>query len=142
MSRSSARRGQAEPLAALVAVVAVGAGVSLYAGALADARIAGAGPGPGPGPGSDPDATAGTAADRALERVAPVGVARPGRMADLPSVAPSGYRLNATLTCGTERWTVGPPAPSSATARADRPTSVRTAPGRIRPGTLRVVIWS
>lgn len=136
MSRSSARRGQAEPLAALVAVVAVGAGVSLYAGALADARIAGA------GPGSDPDATAGTAADRALERVAPVGVARPGRMADLPSVAPSGYRLNATLTCGTERWTVGPPAPPSATARADRPTSVRTAPGRIRPGTLRVVIWS
>lgn len=135
MSRSSARRGQVEPLAALVALVAVGAGVSLYAGALADARTDRGG--------FDP--TVETVADRALEHVAPVGVARSVRMSELPSVAPSGHRLNATLTCGDDRWTVGPSAPATASpaaSRATRPTSVRVAPGRIRPGTLRVVIWS
>jgi len=135
MSRSSAHRGQVEPLAALVALVAVGAGLSLYAVALADARA--------DRDGSDP--TVETVADRTLERVAPAGVARPGRTSELPSVAPSGYRLNATLTSGDDRWTVGPSAPAAGSptaSRATRPTSVRVAPGRVRAGTLRVVIWS
>jgi len=132
MSRSSARRGQVEPLAALVAVVAVVAGVSLYAGALADAHP--------DRPSSAP--TVETAADRAVEAIAPAGVARPRRMSELPSVAPEGYRLNATLAAGDARWTVGPPVTKRTASGTIRPTSVRLAPGRIRPGRLRVVIWT
>ena len=132
MSRSSARRGQVEPVAALVALAAVCAGLSLYAGVLDDARAVG------------PDETATTApvvADRARARLAPTAVADPDRLERALGAAPDGYRLEATLACPDERWTVGPEPPAMAD-RATVPVSVRVAPGRVRPCRLGVVVWA
>ncbi|MFC7155587.1 hypothetical protein ACFQPA_08960 [Halomarina halobia] len=130
MSRSSGRRAQVEPVAALVALVALSLAVSLYAGVAVESVA----------PDADDGGTAATAADRAVALVAPAGVATP---ADLPAVtdaAPAGYRLNATLSAGGERWHLGPAAPSTA-PHATRPVSVRLSPGRVVPGTLSVVVW-
>ncbi|WP_254543355.1 DUF7285 family protein [Halomarina pelagica] len=131
MSRSSARRAQVEPVAALLAVVVLCLAVSLYAGVVTDFVATD----------SNADGTTAIAADRAVALVAPAGVATP---ADLPAAvdaAPAGYRLNATLDAGGERWHLGPAAPPTA-PRATRPVSVRLAPGRVVPGTLAVVVWS
>lgn len=138
MSRSSGRRAQVSPMAALVAVVAVGIGLSLYAGALdASTRP--------PDTGVEP--TAGTVADRTVDVLAPAGVATPARLAELagPSprlhVVPAGYRLHATLAADGRRWRVGPSPPADV-HRATRAVGVRVAPGRVVPGRLEVVIWS
>lgn len=128
MPRSSARSGQTE-LAALVAVLAVCLGLSLYAGVL-DAAL--------------PDATGSSPARTAADRVADLarvgGVVRPGRLDRGLSAAPVGHRLNATLRAADRTWHVGPPVPSRATT-ATRRVSVRVAPGRVRPGQLRVAVW-
>lgn len=122
-------RGQVEPLVALVAVVAVCIGLGLYAGVLDATRSV------------DADrATVETVASRALDAVAPTGVASQNRLAEALDAAPDGYRLNATLLSGSHRWSVGP-APTGRGRTADRPTGVRLAPGDVRPGTLRVVLW-
>lgn len=128
MSRSSGRRAQVEPVAALAAVFAVCAGVALYAGVL---------------PGVLPDDSSGNPAEPALvsvhDEVTTLGVADPGR---LPSAtAPDGYALNATLSVADERWSVGPDVEGTTNA-AERSVSVRTAPGVVRPGTLRVEVWA
>ncbi|MFC5970636.1 hypothetical protein ACFPYI_04755 [Halomarina salina] len=139
MSRSSARRGQVEPVAALVALAVVCAALSLYAGVLGD-TLAVTG-------GSSSDPTAESVADRARGHLTPAGVADPDRLDGVPGTAPDGYRLNATLACrdagaGTGgEWTVGPAPPSTA-ERAVVPVSVRVAPGRVRPCRLAVVVWS
>ncbi len=140
MSRSSARRAQASPLTALVALLAVAAGLSLYAGVLDTSLRAPGGP----------DPTAGTVADRTLDSLAPAGVATPDRLAGLRDAAtrsrvvPAGHRVNVTLTVRGDRWRAGPspPARSGRPAEAVRTTSVRLAPGRVVPGRLRVVVWS
>ena len=139
MSRSSARRAQVSPTAALVALLAVGAGLSLYAGVL-DASVRS---------GETSDTPVPIVADRTLDRLAPAGVATPARLRRFDSrsnrsrVAPDGYRVNVTLAAGGERWRAGPPIPTTArTARAVRTPAVRLAPGRVVPGRLRVVIWS
>lgn len=118
-----------EPLAALVALAAVALALSLYAGVL-EASLPG-----------DSDRTAAVTADRALAAVAPDGVARPARLADAVAVAPEGYRLNATLTTGDRRWTAGPDRPPDRDGQR-RQVAVRLEPGRVRPGALRVVVWS
>lgn len=118
-----------EPLAALVALAAVALALSLYAGVL-EASLPG-----------DSDRTAAVTADRALAAVAPDGVARPARLADALVVAPEGYRLNATLTTGDRRWTAGPDRPPDRDGQR-RQVAVRPEPGRVRPGALRVVVWS
>lgn len=128
MSRSSGR-AQVEPLVALVAVAAVCLGLSLYAGVLDDALR------------DRPErATAETVADRALAEVAPAGVARPPLLPAVEGAAPDGYLVNVTLVAGEYRVAVGPVAPDRART-ATRPTGVRVAPGEVRPGALRVVVW-
>jgi hypothetical protein len=125
MSRSSGR-GQVEPLAALVAVVAVCAAVSLHAGVL-DARI-------------DALADNGPSPERTLDRVHDRmwngSTVDPGRLT-LPTV---DVQANASLATANRRWTVGPAPPSDA-ARAARPTAVRLGPGRVEPARIRVVVW-
>ncbi|MFC6836505.1 DUF7285 family protein [Halomarina ordinaria] len=136
MSRSSARehsggarrRGQVEPLAALVALVVLCLAVGVYAGVVSDVLADGE---PGPT----------VAADRAAALVAPTGVAAPPDLPRALDAAPEGARLNATLVAGDRRWRVGPPAPPGEPT-ASHPVSVRLAPGRVVPGTLRVVVWS
>jgi hypothetical protein len=131
MSRSSARRGQVEPTAALAAVFGVVVGLGLYAGVLADAT-----------PADRERDLAGPAVERVHDRLAgDDGVAHPDRLSAATDAGPDGYRLNATLRVAALRWTVGPRPPPTADA-ATRRTSVRIAPGRIDPGVLRVEVWA
>jgi len=130
MSRSSGRRGQL-PVVALVAVAVVGLALGVYAGVLDRA-----------GPAPTTRATAEITVDRAVDVVAPAGVARPASLGRAQSVRPGGYDANVSLAVGGERWSVGPPVPSDGDADvAVEPVSVRVAPGRIRSGRLRVVVW-
>lgn len=136
MSRSSARRAQVSPVAALVSLLAVCVGVSLYAGVI-DTSVRSLG---------GPDPVAGTVADRTLDALAPTGVTTAARLAAFPSpsdaaAVPDGYRANLTLVTGGERWQTGPPTPPDA-AHAVRSVGVRRRSGRVVPGRLRVVIWS
>lgn len=127
MSRSSGS-GQAEPLAAILAVLALGAGLSAYAVVL-DATV--------PAPDRD---LAGPTIDRVERAVTEAGVVDPTAVADGPGAGPDGYRTNVTLDVGGRTWHAGPPAPSRADG-AEVAVSVRTGPGRVRTGVLRVEVW-
>lgn len=128
MSRSSPRKGQVEPTAALAALFAVCAGVGLYAGVLGGAVAP-----------AERDL-----AEPTLERVHDAtsdgGVVAPDALPAGRAAGPEGHELNVTLAAGDRAWTAGPPPPPAAD-RAARPASVRTAPGRIEPGRLRVAVW-
>jgi len=131
MSRSSAR-GQVEPLAALVSLLAVCAAVSTYATALA-------------GVGYDAERNvAAPALDRVTDGLATGGVANPDRMDQAQRAGPVGYRLNVTLAAAGQRWYAGPTSPGKRadTDTAARSISVRLSPGRVRPGRVRVEVWS
>ncbi|SFR37728.1 DUF7285 family protein [Halogeometricum limi] len=131
-------RGQASPVAALVALFAVCAGLSLYATVLG---------------GSIPVVAEQTVAaptlDRAVDDVSDGGVVSLDRLAsaDAGRYAPDGRSVNVSLTFDTASghdydWAVGPRAPARATDRASRPVSVRLGPGRVDAGRLAVVVWS
>jgi hypothetical protein len=68
------------------------------------------------------------------------GVVPPDRLDRATAHAPSDHALNVTLTTDDRRWAVGP-LPGAAGDRASRVVSVRLGPGRVRLGTLRVVVW-
>ena len=128
MSRSSARAAT-EPLAALIAVFAVSAGLALYAGVLGDtlADVVG-----------DRD-VAGPTADAVERRVTTGGVVDPTLVNDSLAAVPPGYEGNVTLEAE-RRWSVGPTPP----ARADsdsRTVSVALGPATVRRGRLRVAVW-
>lgn len=128
MSHSS-DRAQTEPLAALVAVVAVCLGLSLYVGVL-EAEL----------PGSSERHLADAALERAESTLAPSAVALPPRIDDAQAAGPEGYGTNVTLTTGGRTWRAGPAAPGSADEASTR-LGVRVAPSQVRTGTLRVRIW-
>jgi len=128
MSRSSARAAT-EPLAALVAVFAVGAGLALYAGTLDDAVADAAG---------DRD-LAGPTADAVERRVTTGGVVDPERVSDALAAVPSGYEGNVTLRAE-RQWSVGPTPPAGADTD-DRTVSVALGPATVRRGRLTVAIW-
>lgn len=134
MRRSSGRAGT-EPLAALVAVAAVCAAVTLYAGVLPVS------------PSTDERAAA---AERLLDRVygrtAETGVVHPGRLERaLPGQGrwQGKWRVNVSVERGTVTWQRGPapPADAGSVATVSRRVSVRLPLGRVRPGRLRVVVW-
>jgi len=139
VSRSWAReaRGQAEPLAALVAVAAVGVGLSLYAGALD-----GAAPAP-------VDRTPETVLAAVHDAVAPEGTALPERLERGLAAVPDRRVANVTLSTGDRTWQAGPTPPGEASA-AGRASGATAATRRVpveRPvgvdaGRLRVVVWS
>jgi len=131
MSRSS-DRGQVEPLAALVVLLAVCAAVSTYAAALDGASHEG-----------DRDLATPTL-DRVVDRLAAGGVADPDRRGRARHAGPAGYRLNVTVAAAGQRWFAGPTPPGhrADTDTAARSLSVRLAPGRIRPGRVRVEVWA
>ena len=130
-TREARCRAQASPIAALAALFAVCAGLSLYATVLG---------------GSVPLVQGGGVADPTLDRVHDAatdgGVAAPDRLDRAATRGPDGHRLNVSLTVADEAWTVGPSVPGGATDRASRLVSVRLAPGRVEPGRLSVVVWS
>jgi|AntRauMinimDraft_4_1070384.scaffolds.fasta_scaffold00237_21 hypothetical protein len=139
MSRSSGERiagderAAVEPIAALVAVLAVGAALGLYTVALSDAT---------------PE-TERPSAEAALDRIEPDvttgGVVDPTRLNDIEF----RFATALELTADGERWRVdsGDGAPESATAQplgsvavAERTVTVRVDPGRNVRGTLRVMV--
>ena len=122
-------RGQVEPLAAIVAVFAVGVALSAYAGVL-DATL------------PTPDRNL---ADPTVERVeralADAGVVAPDALPAGLRAGPDDYRVNLTLDVAGRTWRAGPAPPPRADAAA-LAVSVRVAPGRIRPGELRAEVWA
>ncbi|WP_251344194.1 DUF7285 family protein [Haloplanus halophilus] len=130
MSRSS-RRGQVEPLAALVVLLAVTGAVTTYAAAL-----------DGVGREADRDLATPTL-DRVASALGTGGVADPNRTRRAHRAGPSGYRLNVTVAAAGRRWTAGPAPPRDGRAdAASRSIGVRLEPGRVRPGRLRVEVWT
>lgn len=139
MSRSSTRsdrcerslaRGQTEPLAALVAVLALVAGVALYSGAYTAAL-----------PATDDRDLAEPTLRRVTERVATGPVVDPARLNATAGAGPSGHRLHVTLRTTQRNWSVGPEPPRDAD-RAARPVSVRRPDGTALPGRLVVEVWT
>ncbi|WP_324663121.1 DUF7285 family protein [Haloarcula sediminis] len=128
MSRSSARAAT-EPLAALVAVFAVSAGLALYAGTLDDTLA-------DVGNGRD---VAGPAADAVERRITTGGVVDPTRVSDSLSAVPSGYEGNVTLWAE-RQWSAGPTPPAGADTD-NRTVSVALGPATVRRGRLRVAVW-
>ncbi|WP_418281244.1 DUF7285 family protein [Halorubrum sp. DTA98] len=126
-------RGAVEPIAALVALVAVGAALGLYAGALGDAA-------------PDRERNLATPTLDRVERAATVGgVVDPRRLshADLGSLPAATVELETRH----ETWRVrfGERAPtadarSSGVDVASRSVTVRSSPGENVRGTLRVVV--
>lgn len=128
-------RAAVEPIAALVAVLAVGAALSLYVGALDDAAPNRERP----------------IAEETLDRVEPTvttgGVVEPERLRGVDE-----FRFAATVTIEADgaTWTVrsGDEAPTAETGRrtdavavAERPVTVGVGPGRNVRGTLRAVVY-
>ncbi|WP_336336940.1 DUF7285 family protein [Haloarcula brevis] len=130
MSLSSAR-ATTEPVAALVAVFAVGLGLALYAGVIDDAF----------GTLDDDRNVATPTADAVEGRLSTAGVVQPARLGDALGAVPARYRGNATITATTgDRWAVGREPPSGADTET-RTVSVRVGPGAVRRGTLTVRVW-
>lgn len=123
---SSSGRAQAEPLVALVCVAVLCVALAGYATA-SDAVL----------PTTDRDhapAALAVVADDLVRN----SVADPDRLERAAAASP--IAVNATLSVGNETWQVGPVPPARADA-ASRPVAVRTGPGTVALGTLRVVAW-
>ncbi|MFB6091712.1 MAG: hypothetical protein ABEK02_01735, partial [Haloquadratum sp.] len=137
-SRPVRGRGQTTPIAALVALFAVCAGLSLYATTLGAVT---------------PKATTDRLADPTLDRVYDVvsdgGVVDPTRLSRGEAVAPDGYRVAVSVAAATSdrRWRYGPHPPgdgesgSGTVDRATRPVSVQTRDGAVVWGRLTVRVW-
>ncbi len=132
MRRWSPDRAQTEPIAAIVAVFAVCLGLLTYTGILGSAM-----------PKSE-RTLAPTTLSAVQRTISSNGIVRPDHLADGLSAAPDGYHLNVSLSVGPRAWHEGPTPPQNPDSRSDSATvtvSAKIAPGSIRPGTLRVVIW-
>lgn len=126
---AQAARGQVEPLAALAAVFAVAATLSIYAGVLADF------------PGTESEREIGeTVLDNVAEEITTAGVTHASTRLNVSTVAPDGWQANASLQTGQMVRRVGPEPPASAQG-ASRRVAVRIEPGTVRPGQLQVVVW-
>lgn len=132
--RPSSARGQTEPLAALVAVVAVGLGLSLYVGVL-DAEL----------PGSSDRNVASSVIERVESAVAPDGIADPSLIDEARQTGPDGYETNVTISVDEHRWQSGPSSPTKTESAVDVATvrlGVRVAPAHVTAGTLDVRVWT
>ena len=127
--RPSSDSGQVEPLAALAAVLAVAAGLVVYAGVLDDSI-----------PGQPNTETPAAILDSVHRSLQTAGVTNPGRLDAAMATVPDGWHANVTVVAGSQRWYRGPNPPDDAT-RETRRVSVRLLPTRIEPGQLRVVVW-
>ncbi|MEF8799841.1 MAG: hypothetical protein V5A38_07555 [Halolamina sp.] len=129
-------RAQVSPTAALVAVVAIGIGLSLHVTVLASVA---------PTPDQN---VAGPTLDRVHDATTSAGVTDPDRLGGAVGAAPDGYELKITLRGDNRSWTVGPTPPGQAESgdysnpeTATRRVAVRTEPGTVAAGYLQVVIW-
>lgn len=121
-------RGQTEPIAAIVAVLAVGIGLTAYAGALDDTL-----------PSSERNVAEPTSF-RVDAAISSGGVVDPSALPEGLRAGPDGYGVRLTLTVDGRTWQEGPRAPPGADA-VTRIVTVRVGPGVVRPGRLRVEVW-
>lgn len=132
MRRWSPGRAQTEPVAAIVAVFAVCLGLLTYSGVLGGAM-----------PRSE--RTLGpTTLSTVRGEMSSNGVLLPARLPAGLRSNPDGYDLNVSLSQGPREWHGGPTPPKNPAASTEIATasvSVRIAPGDVRPGRLRVVMW-
>lgn len=128
-SAAPCSRGQTEPIAALVALLAVGAALTLYVAVAAEET-------------RDPERSgAGPAMERLSADAVSDGVVEPGAVPDPESLVRGGRDVRITLRYdGVERQ-YGPSPPADVD-RAVRPVSVRVRPGDVRPGSVTVEVWS
>ncbi len=127
--RRSSDRAQFEAVVALVAVLAVGTGLALYAETLS-----------GVVPEDSERETAETALDRIHGELRVAGVVDPDRLERARNAAPDGWQTNVTIRIRSRTWQHGPDPPGSA-PRAARRVSVRVTPGDTDPARLTVVLW-
>ncbi len=127
--RRSSDRAQFEAVVALVAVLAVGTGLTVYAETLSGAV-----------PGEPERETAETALDRIHGELRVAGVVDPDRLGRAREATPDGWRTNLTIRTRHRTWQHGPDPPGGA-PRADRRVSVRVGPGSLDPARLTVVVW-
>ena len=80
------------------------------------------------------------AAARFVEEASDFGVVRPPIGDATDAASPNGYVMNATVRTRADAWFGGPTRGQTADC-VRRRVSVRTAPGRVRPGTLEVCVW-
>lgn len=156
MSHSSSRRGQTEPIAALVAVSTFAIAIGLYA-----VFVGGVFPGTTDRSVEDPTA------DRVWDQIQDNGVYRPAS-AGGESLAtavddlslPAGENVYVEITAYTQEgeetfaeqyfddrgdpvdWTDEEGLPPEDAPTTERSISVEIDPGRVRGGTLTVVVWS
>lgn len=130
MSRSSGR-GQVEPTAVLVVLLAVTAAVSTYAAAV-DGFV-----------GSGNREIAEPTLDRVVGTLVTGGVVDPERRRRAHRSGPSGYHLNLTIAAAGRRWHAGATPPAGvATDRASRSMGIHLGPGRVRAGRVTVEVWT
>ncbi len=130
MPRSS-DRGSVEPLAALAAILAVSAGLALYADAVAETL-----------PGQPDRETADITLERVYDRLSTAGVVDPESISRVGERIPSGWQANVSLQCDEGSWSHGPAPPAGREPiAADRRVGVRVAPARVLPANLRVEVW-
>jgi len=122
----SSDRAQAEPVVALVCVAVLCTALAGYATAY-DHSLPTADRDRGP-----------PVLDAATDAVLVDAVARPDHIRDALDATSSA--VNVTLIAGDRTWTAGPVPPAGADA-ASRPVPVRVAPGDVRFGRLRVIVW-
>jgi len=121
-------RAQTEPIAALVAVLAIAIGLALYAGVAVDRQ-----------PARDE-----TDAEATMQRVE-AGVLEDGvlewnRSLQFDRFARPGEAVNVTIAVNGSRRRFGPRAPPGAD-RASRPVTIAFPDGVQRPGQLTVGVW-
>jgi hypothetical protein len=129
MARSSARRAQTEPVAALVAVFVVGLALATYAGAFETLDVR-----------DDDRALADPTVERIERALTSGGVVQRADLSSARRRGPEGYRLNVTLRYGDSVERAGPTPPPSAD-RASRRVSVAVGPGAV-VGRLEVSVWA
>ncbi|SEW07235.1 DUF7285 family protein [Halobacterium jilantaiense] len=130
MSRWSARRAQVEPVAAVVAVLALCLALVAYGSVSAGVL---------PGPGAS--APAGQVLDDAVDAATTEGSVVVSPSALSGTVAPAGYQASVRLTADNRSWNTGADAPPPEAASASRRVPVRVAPGEVAPGRLTVAVW-
>ncbi|ELZ74326.1 hypothetical protein KU306_08295 [Haloferax larsenii] len=132
MSLSSQRRGQLSPTSALVGLVVVCAAVSGYAAVL-DRSL----------PTADRDLAPSTltAVESALADDS--GVVEVSRLSAGLDACPTGYSCRLVVAVGDERRVAGAEVPEGTTTdTASTQVSVRSEPGHVGFGTLRVEVWA
>lgn len=122
------RRGQAEPIAAIVAVLAIGAGLALYAGVAAEQRPERVG--------NDAEATM----ERLTAETMDDGVLDIKAALDPDRYTRPGEAVNVTIQVGDGPRTARPAPPTDAEVER-RPVTVRTGDGEQHPGVLILEVW-